>query len=176
MWDRLSTRERIMILILFLVVVLSLYYYFIYQPIQAEIKELSIEKRRKEDQLQRDLVIVKKLPELRQRYDKLKEIEKIELKFSTLTPEDFLELIENISRKSGARLTAFIPEEKDNYISLNITMVGYYKNLHDFLSGLKKLANQIKVNTLTIKPYNDQLQMKLVLNYQKQKITGGSNL
>jgi len=118
-------------------------------------------------------MLVSQLPGMRDKYNQLKDIEEIKLDFSSLTPEDFLILIEKISRETGARLTAYIPEKKAEYIVLNITLEGSYSNLNGFLTGLKRLANQLDVINLIIKPYEGDLEMKMVLHYKK-KLGGDS--
>lgn len=175
MWSRINKREKILLIVLLLVGLFYLYYMYLYQPLKVEINELKKEKQLKEARFIEELVLVKELPGLRDRYNKLKEVEKIELKFSTLTPEDFLELLEKISRETGARLTAYIPEKKDNVTILDIAVEGDYRHLNSFLAGLKKLANQLDVNTLIVRPHKEVLQMKMVLHYTRKK-TGGDTL
>lgn len=175
MWDRLSQREQIMLIILVFVLILTFYYMFLYQAIQTEIKELEAEKNQKKNQLAMALTLVKKLPELKERYNQLKIIEEKKQKYVSLTTEDFLRIIEEISQDSGAELISFIPREHEDSITLNIIIKGFYKNICDFLNGLKKLENQVEFNYLVIQSVKDELQLSLELFYKKREADGGDS-
>lgn len=173
MWDRLSQRERIMFIILGLVIIIAFYYLYLYQPVQTGIKEMMIEKSRKENQLVSALALVKKLPELKERYNELKEIEMKKQKSISLYTEDILQVIEEISKETGVELKSFTPLEKEDSFTLNILMMGYYKEICNFLSGFKRLENQVKFTNLTIEPNQDKLEMRIELFYEKRETDGG---
>lgn len=164
----LSRREKILLLVMVVIVGFAAYYYWLYQPLVEETQALELEKNRLGRQLFIEMAMAQRVPEMRELYDSVRHIER-EIDFLNLTAEDFLELIQEISKNSNAELVAFFPNETADHLRLNITMIGNYEDIYRFLSGLKRLASQIDVNYLNLRVDGEKLKMDMRLTRQNHE-------
>ncbi|MFW6257010.1 MAG: hypothetical protein ACOC2O_02600 [Bacillota bacterium] len=158
----LSKREKILALIMILIFLTTGYYFLLYQPLTESKQQLLEEKNEKERQLIIERAMAKKAVELREIYQEFKNVER-KMDALDLSAEDFLELLQDISKNSQAELVSFTPQQTETDLSLNLTMVGHYENIYFFLSGVKSLASQIEIDNLVLRPEEENIKMDLTI-------------
>lgn len=163
MLDRLSQRERIMLILFIFISIIALYYFFVYQPLQNKVNNLTNQVEMKGKEFTNILNLIEKLPDLKERYNELIEIEDIMSERESCTAEYILNTIEEKTAQNNIEIISFIPVEEENKIKMNINLSGNYKNYTLFLDSLAGLEYQVEFNRLQLQSYNDQLILNIIL-------------
>ena len=149
MINKLSRRERILLIILAVVAVIALYYYVLYLPMANKIAALEDEKIYKENQVNQYLIALGRMPALQARYEELKPLRK-QLVTMVTSVDGLLQVLENASARSGVKITSFIPDDRNDYIQVNMIADGTYEELVLFLEGIKKLRGQVEFKKIIV--------------------------
>lgn len=171
MWDRLSQRERIMVIVLFVAIITGGYYLYIYQPTINTLADMQQEKSNKETQLITSLKLIQKLPDLQARYQELKYIE--DIVYDNKDSQEFIQLISDISTGSGIEITFYSPKETQDTVSISFMVKGNYISINNFLSGLAELKNQLKFSRLLLQAVEEELQLRAEVIYNTTSSGGG---
>lgn len=175
MFSKLSRRERILLIILAIIGVVALYYYFLFLPMADKIALLEDERLFKENQVNQFLIIIGRIPQMEARYEELKPVRnKIANMVSTV--DGLLHVLENASAKSGIEITSFIPDEREEYIQINMLADGSYEELILFLDDIDSLRGQIEFKKIIVARKNegdDSLNINGTFIIHKDLFPGG---
>ena len=167
MLDRLSQRERIMIIVLVFISIIAFYYFFAYQPLIDKINNLTHQVQMEGQEFTNTLSIIKKLPEVKERYNELKGIEEKMIEREYCTPENILKSIETKANNNNIEIMTFIPDKRENIIRLNIILDGSFKNYCDFLDSISELKNKVEFDKLYLEMNKEKLLMNMLLTCNK---------
>lgn len=169
MLNRLSNREKIMLIIAFCIWVIGLYYLLLYQPMQKEINQLLESKLQKENELLTARMMAKKLPSLKEKYTELTQSQKQQVFDGNITSEGLLRGLNNLSRENKVQLIDFYPDEQEDRIKVKLLIGGQFKTITNFLTSLEKWDLQMDFNSLKLQPAQDALALDLNLIFYKYK-------
>lgn len=161
-----------MIIVLALGAVFAFYYLYLYSPIQTQIKQTEEELALNEKQLETTISMIEKIPELKEEYNTLKYIEDSEDKYKEINPEEYLKIINDITRETGTKLLSFNPNQTDSGVKYRMSIEGFYNSASKFLSRLKEMETRFSYEQLDIKPNDDKIELNIQLFY-KFKDNGG---
>lgn len=167
MINRLSKRERYMAVIAALILILASYYFYLYQPIQEDIKTLVSKKEQKENQIATTIALERQIPDLKERYSELKEMELSGEGLVALNTGDFLRLLYKIIEETGVEMQSYLPGSGSNASNLQLILSGKYSDILSFLSRFKMLEPYVQYNFLRLKPLSDELlKLEIKLLYK----------
>ena len=176
MFSNLSRRERIMLIFLGVFLILALAYYFVFLPKTDEIKQLESQKANKQRQINQYLSTLRDMPELERRYKELEYLKKDKLVRLVRTVDEMLQVLEDEARKSGVKITSFIPVHREDSVEVNMMAEGSFEEFVLFLHGIGKLNQQIEFKKVTVSR-KDQGDDKLNINgtyiFHYELIPGG---
>ncbi len=179
MFDNLSQREKVLLIVAFLLIILVSYYFYIYQPMKENIARFQQKKSQKNNKLKTARNLARKLPDLKEKYNKLhKQRNKNsgELVQATSTI-NLLRDIEELTRENGVKLVGFSPAEKENKVNINISFQGNYSQICGLFNDFKKLSNQLEFKNLQLHPQNEEIiNVTMFVIFYKSDLTGGENL
>lgn len=150
MFSNLSRRERIMLIFLGVFLVLALFYYLIFLPKTDEIKYLENQKASKQGQINQYLAILRNMPEIEERYRELEYLKKDEMVRLVRTVDEMLQVLEDEARKSGMKITSFLPVHGENTVEISMIAEGYFEEFVLFLHGIGKLNQQIEFKRISV--------------------------
>ena len=165
-FKKLNQREQILIIVLIILVLAFLYYYFAYQPLRNSINDLQREINIRERELMTTKVLVRRLPQLEDKYNSMKGLErKIEL--INLNVEDFFTMLDQLTGKYNIAFTSYTPKLSENMVNITITIRATYNNLIDFLYSLQIFRDQVLFKEIQInRGQEEDLNIKIQLSYQ----------
>jgi len=175
MFNKLSRRERMLLIILAVVAVIALYYYTLYLPLSDKIAVLEDDKAYKENQLNQYLITVGRMPVLQARYEELKPL-RLQVTTMVNSADGLLQALENASVKSGVKITSFIPDNRKEFIQVNMLADGTYEELVLFLEGIKKLRGQVEFKKIIVarkEQGDDSLNINSTFILHKELNPGG---
>ncbi|WP_125990750.1 type II secretion system protein GspM [Halocella sp. SP3-1] len=175
MLSSLSRRERVMLIFLIFFALGAGYYFYIYQPLEENIANLSQLKINKELQINKTTATLRKLPVLQDRYDQLQYIEEELNKNKINSADEMLAVLEGEAGKSGIKISSFIPEEDEKETEISILLKGNYNQLIKFLEGIEKLNGQAEFSNMRIARIaeNNLLEAFGIIIYHDDLLTGG---
>lgn len=177
MLERLSHRERIMLIFLLFFVIIALYYFYLYQPMEENIINLKLEKESKEMKIRENLSILSNMPSVKKRYEELKHLENELEKIKINSSDEVLKVLETEAQRSGIKIISFVPREETETIEISMLANGSYLQLIHFLDGIKKLNGQLEFKTMRITKdeTSNLLEIYGLFLFSNQAITGGGN-
>ena len=169
MFNNLSKREKIIMIIGIIILLTALYYFNLYLPLQNKIKNIKTEIHQKENNIEILKEIEQKLPETRSKYEKLKKREKSN-KLSVLSSADMLEIFGENIEKYDVSLISFKPKNGNAKTQIDLTYQSEFYNLIKLFQYFDEFNNQIQFRNLNI--YNEKgnlkTKIKVVLRGGKQ--------
>lgn len=164
MWNKLSRREKLLLLASGLIIAVALYYFYLYQPLNLEVEMLTKELTIKEQQLDSATVMADKLPLLKKQVGDINNYKTKDKKL--LSSEDLLQILEREAKRFGIKLENFYPNEENNKVRYTILLTGSYQSFIDYLYELEQISFPLEFNSLSIQPGEDtKLDIKIVLSY-----------
>lgn len=174
MLSNLNKREIIILSVAIIIIILTLYYVYIYDPLVTEIKQLRNEKNNKINEVQIDQEMVRKLPQVRDKYEEL--TEKTELvNFFNISNDKLLVELKKIADENNIDLKSFKPNASDKHINISMSLEAKYHDLNKYLAELKRFEYWMDYKTLTVRPSDDKLLVNITLTFYKQGLIGGDN-
>lgn len=180
MFDQLSLREKIMIIVGVIVLAIALYYFYLYLPLTEEISGLEQSLVQKEDRIKAIQKSMKDFPDLKEKYEKLsnrsksvmdKELDKeIAKKEYEISSSGILKYFNSITEKSEVRMNSFVPKEMGDQVELAATYNGDFYELIDFFDRIDKFQPDIGYSSLSLNNQRDSLKTRIKLIFPK----GGS--
>ncbi len=176
MFDRYSSRERVMIGFLAIIAIIAIYYYFLYQPIIDNRDILEAQKSDSQVEINKQIITLRKMPDLESRYRELEYIENEELSNRISSVDDVLRVLEDESENSGIKITSFVPKEQEKTTIINMVAEGSFEELVLFLRGVKRLEGQIEFADIKLSHKNQENNI-LIINgifiYHNDLLFGG---
>ena len=174
MLANLNKRELIILGVEIIIIVLTLYYVYVYDPLITEIEQLREEKRSKEQEVQVAQNMIKRLPELRERYEELQERTDL-VNFFNITNDKLLVELKNIADENNIILRSFKPNASEETINIAMFIEADYFDLNRFLMELKRFEYWMDYKTITVRPTDENLQVNLSLTFHREGLIGGEN-
>lgn len=170
MFANLSKREKVIIISGIIILLGALYYFYLFLPLQDNIKESKKRYQQKKNNLEVLQKIEKKLPEIKEKYQSLNS-QKSSNKISINSSVDLLNIFNNLERNHEVNLKSFRPQNLDNKIEINMTYNSNYTELISFFQSFNELNNQFQFKNLSISQRNDNLRTNIKVVFLK----GGQN-
>lgn len=174
MLTNLNKRELIILGVAIIIIILTLYYVYVYDPLITEIKELKGEKQGKEEEVQVAQNMVKKLPEMRERYEELRERTDL-VNFFNISNDKLLVELKNIADQNDITLRSFKPNASEETIDIAMFIEADYFDLNKFLMELKRFEYWMDYKTITVRPTDENLQVNLSLTFHREGLMGGED-
>jgi|SRR6056297_319632 len=174
MLANLNKRELIILGVAIIIIILTLYYVYVYDPLITEIEQLREEKRSKEQEVQVAQNMIKRLPELRERYEELQERTDL-VNFFNITNDKLLVELKNIADENNIILRSFKPNASEETINIAMFIEADYFDLNRFLMELKRFEYWMDYKTITVRPTDENLQVNLSLTFHREGLIGGEN-
>ena len=174
MLANLNKRELIILSVAIIIIILTLYYVYVYDPLVTEIGELEQVKRSKEQEVEVAQEMIKKLPEMRERYDELTQRTDF-VNFFNISNDKLLVELKNIADQNNITLRSFKPNASEDTINIAMFIEADYFDLNRFLTELKRFEYWMDYKTLTVRPTEENLQVNLSLTFHKEGLIGGEN-
>lgn len=163
MIKRLNRRERLMLLFLLFLAIITIYYFWFYQPIQEKVQGINRQIEQDKNEYITTIAMVKKLPELEQRYQQLKEIENIVLARKSTSVKEILKEMEQFSYNNQVKIISFLPQEEEIGTVLNFVLEGSYQDFCSFLADLEGLKNRVRFETLRLQANDQNLLLNIIM-------------
>lgn len=174
MLTNLNKRELIILGVAIIIIILTLYYVYVYDPLITEIEELKGEKQGKEEEVQVAQNMVKKLPEMRERYEELRERTDL-VNFFNISNDKLLVELKNIADQNDITLRSFKPNASEETIDIAMFIEADYFDLNKFLMELKRFEYWMDYKTITVRPTDENLQVNLSLTFHREGLMGGED-
>jgi len=152
----LSQREKILLLITFILLIGVGYYFFIFTPAQEEIARLEQRLIQEEDDLFRDQIMARRLPDLEETYaEKRWMVDSLEASLpDQVRVSDFLDDLEQIARRLELRFQTFrpqSPETPSDYYGTKkyrLTVQGPFDRVLLFLIALEEFQQPLEIEQI----------------------------
>ena len=174
MLANLNKRELIILSVAIIIIILTFYYVYVYDPLITEIEQLKEEKQSKEQEVQVAQNMIKNLPELRERYEELKERTDL-VNFFNITNDKLLVELKNIADENNITLRSFKPNASEETINIAMFIEADYFDLNRFLMELKRFEYWMDYKTITVRPTDENLQVNLSLTFHREGLIGGED-
>ncbi len=162
---RLNRRERGLLIAAFVLLISGAYYFYLYQPLQAEEENLKEELEELEEAQELARERIRSIPELERELEaKLEEKEKF-LEHPIDEPEQIL--TDLVAAVEGVELvaTAYQPRLDEDGFSLQFELEGSYYSMLQLIKILEDLDPRLEVLAFDINYRSDELEMELELFY-----------
>ena len=174
MFDNLSQREKILLILAVIIIFTSIYYFYIFQAQNLKLKELKTIKIEKNSTLKIATEMTKKLPEIEKRYNEyLKRQEMKGIKPLGKSVTDLLENIETVAVNNQIKLNSFKPVMKNDLVIMSFSVSGAYLNLSDFFNSLRQWKNWFEFDALSLKPAGEKISADIIIIFHKDGYYGG---
>ncbi len=154
MLNRLSNREKYLLLIALFMIIIGLYYFYYHLPQKQIIDDLDNSLTQKNTQLNSLLVKVRQIPELE------KKIKELEMELFSLYPpdwkseEDFFKLLAARAKMANINIERYIPEGSDPKLAVFFKAAGNFENLVLFIGSLTRYDKLFVLDELNFTPIN----------------------
>lgn len=139
-----------MLIVLVIFGLLAGYYYFLYTPILEDIDQLEARKATLDKEINDNLALLRKKPELEARYAELEYLENDELWDRISSIDEMLQILNDESEKSGIKILSFVPTRNESTTEIEMKAEGYYSDLVLFLEGINSLDGQIEFESINV--------------------------
>jgi Tfp pilus assembly protein PilO len=167
MFNNLSRREKIVIVLGITILLISLYYFNLYQPLLNKVEKLEMEIKQKESNLKVLEKIEKQLPIRKKKYQQLKERVNNNSNASISSFTDLLQKFNQMEDEYGVKLVSFKPKKLEETIKMDITYHSQYDKLIDLFDNFNKYDNRFVFKNLNLKQRNKTLQANIKVIYLK---------
>ena len=166
MWERLSQRERTLIVFFLFILLLTAYYFYIYLPLNEELGLLRQKKMIKEQELNSVKDIIRRLPAAKEEYNRLQGIELI-ADNDIFDIERFLKELADNTMQNRLTLKSFIPYRSGGNYNLNFAIIGVYSDLLSLLDWLENYQFVFQFKELSLRSaFNGEIEMNVKLLYE----------
>ncbi len=164
MIDRLSRREKILLLLAFIGLVFGLYYYFPYQWITEE-QEIVQEEI---DQLETDITLARdridQIPELEEELARLEEERSELLEAAIREPEEILAHLNVFSREAGMTINSYSKGDREDGHPLSLSYEGEYLPLLQMMRLVDEWDYRLVVEDFSLSADEDD-ELTISMNY-----------
>lgn len=174
MLSNLNKREIIILSVAIIIIILTLYYIYVYDPLITEINTLRSEKEEILTEVETAQEMVRKLPQIRERYEELARKTEI-VNFFNISNDKLLVELKQIADDNNIILRTFQPNASDDTINISMLLEADYYDLNKYLAELKRFEYWMDYKSITIRPSDQILQVILSLTFHKQGLIGGDN-
>ena len=172
MLSNLSKRELIILGIVLIIIIFTVYYLYAYKPLTKEINQLETNKNRLSREVRITQDMVKKLPEMRERYNELTE-RTLYVNYFNISNDKLLVELKQITDNINILFRSYKPNATDNTIDIAMFIEADYYKLNEFLVELQKFEYWMDYKSMSIRPMEDFLQVNLSLKFYKKGLMGG---
>ena len=166
MFNNLSQREIVIIIVGILVLSLAFYYFNIYLPLQDKIKNAKSLIDQKENNIEILKNISDKLPETKKRYQQLRTKDKSN-EITIKSAADLLKKISKLENQHNVNLTSFNPINTKNGIEVNMIYLTNFENLIYLFEDFQSLSNQLQFNNLNLTQNNEKMRAAIKVKISK---------
>ncbi len=138
MFNNLSDREKILLLLAFIIAVGAVYYFYFYTPFTEEITQLTNERNQKDNRLQVAIGFAKQLPEIKEEYRQI--VLELEAR-GIYADKDLIDLLidfREASKDNDLDLRLYRPSENQNNISMAVNIEGGFREVINLLEDFKE--------------------------------------
>ena len=166
MFNNLSQREIVIIIVGILVLSMAFYYFNIYLPLQDEIKSTKSLIDQKENNIEILKNVTDELPEIKKRYQQLRTKDKSN-EITIKSAADLLKKISEIENRHKVNLVSFNPINTKNGIEVNMIYLTNFENLIYLFEDFQNLSNQLQFTNLNLTQNNDKLRATIKVKISK---------
>lgn len=175
MFDNISRREKILVILAILIIIVAVYYFYFYKPLTAEINALEQDKEMKEKKLEADKKLVEKLPALKAEYQKLlSERNKRKSLYVDKSKIDLLIDVREVAKENNVELVRYQPVENKEQIKMSVTLKGDYFQLCDLFHAFEEWNDWFEFADLKLKGQGEMISVSMSVIFHK-KIDEGDN-
>ncbi len=174
MLDKLSQREKILLIVAVTLIIAAVYYFYIYKPLVVNVQKLEEKKINLENQVETGRMYVSKVPDLRKEYARLQEARREKAqKFIDLSILELLIDVREYARENNVILSRFSPAETNKNISMNIGIDGDYEQLCWFFLDMMNWRGPFEFRELNMKGQDENLSASLNVLFLKYNGSNG---
>ena len=173
MLDKLSRREKIILLIGLVVLVLGLYYLLLYQPLEDRKNALKQEINNLELEQEQALAKLRQISELEEELEALEREEPEINYFNITTKEEFLLLLYNKLEEENIKIISYNSSPGEELITLNLSLEGDYFSFLNFMEEIFADNYPVEISNLNIQRNDNNLDINLVIKYYKEQLIEG---
>ena len=164
MIDRLTRREKILLLLAFIGLVFGLYYYFPYQWITEEQDLVQQDIDQLETELQLARQRIEQIPELEEELARLEEERSELLEAAIREPEEILAHLNVFSRQSGMTINSYSTGGREDGHPLNLSYEGEYLPLLQMMRLVDEWDYRLVVEDFSLSTGEDD-ELNISMNY-----------
>ncbi|MGM0500855.1 MAG: type 4a pilus biogenesis protein PilO [Bacillota bacterium] len=137
MFNNLSKREKIILVLAFIIALSAVYYFYFYQPLTEEIAELEREKTERQNRLQIARSFARRLPEIKEEYRDI--IAELEARGEYINKDviDLLIEFRDTALENDLELSLFRPTVNQDDISMSVNIRGGFRETTNLLEEFK---------------------------------------
>jgi len=157
MMDRLSRREKILLLLAFVGLIFGLYYYFPYQWITEEQDLVQQDIDRLETELQLAQTRIEQIPELEEELARLEEERSELLEAAIREPEEILAALNVFSRQTDMTINSYSKGQREDGHPLTLEYEGDYFPLLEMMRMVDEWDYRLVVEEFSIAANEEEL-------------------
>lgn len=170
MFNKLSNREKILVVLALVISLSAIYYFYFYQPLNEEIVILEDKKSTKNKRLNIAQSYTKRLPEIKEEYRTI--ISDLESRGQYINKDSIDLLIDfrEIAAENNLKLTLFKPKKNDDNISMSINIAGKFRDLTDLLAEFKTWNYWFEFRDINISKSADGVLLSMTALYHDRLV------
>ncbi|SIQ12425.1 type IV pilus inner membrane component PilO [Halanaerobium kushneri] len=138
MFNNLSRREKVLLVLAFVIALIAVYYFYFYQPLKNEISVLKNQRNNRENRLDIAMSFARRLPEIKEEYKNI--IAEIESRGEYID-KDIIDLLidfREIAKANNLELKLYRPTENQDNISMSVNITGGFREVSNLLEDFKE--------------------------------------
>lgn len=170
MFNNLSNREKVLVVLAIVIALSAVYYFYFYQPLKEEILILEKEKSNKNSRLNIAQSFTKRLPEIRKDYRSI--ISGLENRGQYLNKDSIDLLIDfrEIAEQNNLNLTLFRPRKNKKNITMTVNIAGSFRDLTNLLAEFKTWNYWFEFRDLNISRSADGVLLSMTALYHDRLV------
>ena len=170
MFNNLSNREKILLLLVFIIAVGAVYYFYFYTPLTEEIARLEDEREQKNNRLQVAKSFAEQLPAIKEEYRQI--VLALEAR-GVYVDKDLIDLLidyREAAKDNELNLRLYRPTENNSNISMSVNIEGGFREVCNLLEDFKEWNYWFEFSNVNISRSQEGVMLSMTTLYHDRLI------